>query len=125
MSAYRGRQRGSPRREQEPRPRRGLEDIASLVARVVERAPIGGSGQLRALQQAWVLAVGRDYAQQAWVAGYRTGVLTVEASSAALAQELSVYHKARLLKRLAQDTGLPLKDLRCRLGELPAADPEA
>jgi len=40
--------------------------------------------------------------------------LVVEVDSAALGQELAVYHKARILKCLRESTGIRLSDLRCR-----------
>ena len=46
----------------------------------------------------------------------------VEVRSAALGQELSVYHKRMLLKRLEEQTGIKLADLRCKLSGPPQGD---
>lgn len=83
---------------------------------VVKQASVGQGGRLDALRKAWEEAVGRETALQTRVEAFRAGVVIVEADSAALAQELGVYHKSSLLSRLRQTTKLPITDLRLRVG---------
>lgn len=92
------------------------DSVRDLVELVVKQASVGQGGRLEALRKAWLEAVGRETAVASRVDAFRAGVVIVEADSAALAQELSVYHKASLLKRLRQTTKLPITDLRVRVG---------
>jgi predicted nucleic acid-binding Zn ribbon protein len=118
-----GYHRRCPQGQKGPERRRGAEGIADLVARAVKQAKVGDRGKLGQLRQAWREVVGRQFAEQSWVTGLKGTVLTVEVTSAALGQELSVYHKHALLKGLTERTGLKLSDLRCRVsGRKPPAE---
>lgn len=88
----------------------------------MKQSGVGQGGALARLRQAWEEAVGRATAAQSRVLSHKNGVLLVEADTAALAQELSVYHKPALLKRLRETTKIGLTDLRCRIaGRVPGA----
>lgn len=89
--------------------------MRDLVELAVKQSGVGQAGRVAALRKAWEEAVGRETALTSRVEGLRAGVVLVETDSAALAQELGVYHKAQLLKRLREQTKLPLTDLRCRV----------
>jgi predicted nucleic acid-binding Zn ribbon protein len=69
------------------------------------------------LEQAWTEAAGAEFAPHTRVNGLRKGVLEVTVASAVLLQELSHFHKRRILealRRLLPHT--PLSDLRFRAG---------
>ena len=117
-----GSHRGSPQRGAGRERWRGTEGLADLVAKAVKQANVGGNSKLGQLQKAWLEAVGRQYAEQSRVCALKGSVLVVEVRSAALGQELSVYHKRMLLKRLEEQTGIKLADLRCKLSGRPQGD---
>ena len=94
---------------------RDAQRVGEVVASVVKAAGVGDRSALARLRQAWHEAVGREYALQTRLTGLSKGILTVEVDSAALGQELAVYHKRSLLQRLQETTGIRLVDLRCRL----------
>lgn len=117
MSAY-GRDRGASRRPSPHRPSGRFKQataVRDLIEQVVKQAGVGETGKLARLRQAWAEAVGRATAAQSRVLGHKGGVLLVEADTAALAHELTVYHKHLLLKRLRETTKIGLSDLRCRI----------
>lgn len=93
--------------------------VGDLIGRVAEQAGIGRSPQLQKLEQAWRDAVGRATASQTRIQGLRAGVLTIEVSSSALAQELMVYYRRDLLARLREQAGAALVDLRFRVTGQP------
>ena len=115
-----GSHRGIPQRGKERW--HGTEGIQDLVARVVKQANVGRKSKLGQLQEAWREVVGRQYAEQSRVCALKGSVLVVEVGSAALGQELSVYHKRMLLKKLEERAGVKLSDLRCKLSGRPPAD---
>jgi hypothetical protein len=89
--------------------------VGALISRVAEQVGIGRSPQLQALDKAWREAVGRATAAQTRIQGLRAGVLTIEVTSSALAQELMVYYRRELLARLRAQAGAALVDLRFRV----------
>jgi len=95
--------------------RRDTVAVGDLIGQVVKQAGLEDGGKLAKLKRAWLEAVGKDFAGQTRLQGLKAGVLTVEVDSAALAQELSVYYKRQLLRRLGEQTGVKLVDLRCRV----------
>ena len=91
--------------------------MAELVGKVLRDTGLDGrETQLDRLRAAWPEAVGKQAAEQSHVESFKGGRLTVEVASAALAQELGVYLKARLLQGLRERTRLPVQDLRVKLG---------
>lgn len=102
--------------------------VGDLVGQVVSSAGLGAKsrGKREALAEAWREAVGRDWAGSTRVVSLQGGVLTVAVATSALAHELMVYYKHRLLECLRSRAGLPVTDLRCRVeGTAPAADEQA
>ena len=74
------------------------------------------------LEQAWADAVTACglAAEQTRAGGLRRGVLEVLVGSAALLQELSGFHKRRLLEEVRRRlTGVTVTDLRFRSGVVP------
>lgn len=105
-----------PRRSPQGVTAREPQPIGELIARVVEGAGLKGRGKLERLQPVWVEAVGTAHASQTRLVALRGGELVVEVASAALAHELGVYHKRALVERLRERSGLPIHDLRCKVG---------
>jgi predicted nucleic acid-binding Zn ribbon protein len=99
--------------------------VGELIGRVAEQAGIGRSPQLQRLEEAWREAVGRATASQTRIQGLRAGVLTIEVTSSALAQELMVYYRRDLLARLREQAGAALVELRFRVTGQPPGQPVA
>ncbi len=106
-----GAAQGAPQRA-----RREPTAVGDLIAGVVAQAGLRKQGRLEQLQPVWEEAVGRQQASRTRLVGLRGGLLTVEVASAGLAQELGVYHKQALVARLRDRSGLPIRDLRCKVG---------
>lgn len=69
------------------------------------------------LEQAWAEAAGPEIARQTSVNGLRRGVLEVVVGNAILLQELSHFHKRRVLEHLRRLLpGAALNDVRFRAG---------
>ena len=92
-----------------------MDSIGDLIGKVVQNSGLGKRNSLETLQKAWREAVGREAAQSTRLKSFRGGTLTVEVDSAALAQELGVYHKRELLERLRAEARVPLQDIRFRV----------
>jgi predicted nucleic acid-binding Zn ribbon protein len=92
-----------------------MRSVGDLIGQVVKDSGLGKKNPLEPLQRAWREAVGRAAAESTRLKSFRGGTLTVEVDSAALAQELGVYHKRELVIRLRNETRLPLSDLRFRV----------
>ena len=109
-------------RSNEPR---GPEPIGEVLARLFTLRGWGRRQGRLHLERAWAEAVGVEYAKQTRVAGLRRGVLEVEVGNAVLLQELTSYHKRRLLEALrAKLPGTKLTDLRFRAGVFDTQDKE-
>jgi len=90
--------------------------VGEVIASVVRPKGEGRHDKLSRLEAVWNDAVGKRIAKDTRLVQLKNRVLLVEARSSGLAQELSVYMKARLLKLLREGSGLALEDLRCRVG---------
>lgn len=88
--------------------------MADLIASVVRQAGVGENTAVAKVRKAWPRVVGRAMAVGCRVVRLEKEVLVVEVDSAALGQELAVYHKSRILQCLRDETGVRLSDLRCR-----------
>ena len=98
----------------EPQP----EPIKEILARLFT-ARGWGRRQARAhLERAWLEAVGQEYEAQTHVLGLKRGVFEIEVASAVLVQELTHYHKRRLLEALrAKLPGQTIKELRFKVAK--------
>ena len=92
-----------------------MQSVGDLIGQVVKQNGLGKRSPLEPLKRAWSEAVGRAAAESTRLKSFRSGTLTVEVTSAALAQELGVYHKRELVVRLRNETRLPVQDLRFRV----------
>ena len=97
-------------------PERGPEKLGDVLGRLFTLRGWGRRQGRLHLEQAWTDVAG-EHAKQTRVAGLRRGVLEVEVGNAVLLQELSHYHKRRLLEALrAKLPDTKLTDLRFRAG---------
>ena len=101
-------------------PGKGPENLGEILSRLFTARGWGRRQGRLHLERAWA-EVSREVAPegQTRVGALRRGVLEVEVGNAVLLQELSHFHKRRLLEALRRrlpDT--PLTDLRFRAGTL-------
>src|SRR5262245_16676686 len=100
--------------EMEPR---GPERLSEVLSRLFTARGWGRQQERLRLEQAWAQAVGSDYSQVTRVAGFRRNVLEVEVKGAVPMQELSQFHKRRVLSQLRKVlTGVTIADVRFRAG---------
>jgi predicted nucleic acid-binding Zn ribbon protein len=98
-------------------PERGPEHLAEILSRLFTSRGWGRRQDRLHLERAWAEAAGADVAPHTRVAALRRGVLEVTVGNAVLLQELTHYHKRRLLEQLRKRLpGTPITDLRFRAG---------
>jgi predicted nucleic acid-binding Zn ribbon protein len=96
---------------------RGPERLSEVLSRLFTARGWGRKQERLRLEQAWSEAVGPEYAERTRVAGFRRNVLEIEVKGAIPMQELSQFHKRRVLELLRQAlTGVTISDLRFRAG---------
>jgi predicted nucleic acid-binding Zn ribbon protein len=98
-------------------PDKGPERLNEVLSRLFTARGWGRrQGQLH-LERAWEQAAGPDVAPQTRVDALRRGVLEVVVANAVLLQELTHFHKRRLLAELrGRLPNTPITDLRFRAG---------
>ena len=94
----------------------GPARAGELISRVVKDHGLDRQGEADRLSELWKALVGEATAKQSRVVSLKGGLLLVEVANSALAQELSVYLKRDLLRKLRSESGLTIRDLRCRVG---------
>ncbi len=98
-------------------PERGPEGLAEILSRLFTARGWGRRQGRLHLERAWEEAAGQDIAPQTRVGALRRGVLEVTVANAVLLQELTHYHKRRLLEQLRlRLPSTPITDLRFRAG---------
>jgi predicted nucleic acid-binding Zn ribbon protein len=98
-------------------PERGPQRLAEVLSRLFTARGWGRRQDRLHLERAWEEAAGKDYASQTRVGALRRGVLEVIVGNAVLLQELSHFHKRRLLEQLRlRLPSTPVTDLRFRAG---------
>ena len=96
---------------------KGPELLSEVLSRLFAARGWGRQQERLRLERAWAEAVGPEYAAITRVAGFRRTVLEIEVRGAVPLQELSQFHKRRVLEQLRQIlTGVPLADVRFRAG---------
>src|SRR5438552_6091508 len=96
---------------------KGPELLGEVLSRLFTARGWGRKQDRLRLEQAWAEAVGPAGAKQTRVAGLRRGVLEIEVGSAVLLQELTHYHKRKLLEQIRKRLpGVTVTDLRFRAG---------
>jgi predicted nucleic acid-binding Zn ribbon protein len=94
---------------------RGPENLREILAQVFVARGWGRRQDRLHLERAWEEAAGTEYAKQTRVGTLKRGVLEVQVMSAILLQELTQFHRRRLLGELRRRLPkTPLTDLRFR-----------
>jgi predicted nucleic acid-binding Zn ribbon protein len=97
--------------------RSGPELLGEVLSRLFTARGWGRKQDRLRLEQVWAEAAGAAGAKQTRVAGLRRGVLEIEVGSAVLIQELTHYHKRKLLEQIRKALpGVTVTDLRFRAG---------
>jgi predicted nucleic acid-binding Zn ribbon protein len=100
-------------------PERGPERLGEILSRLFAARGWGRRQGRLHLERAWADVIGPEFAAHTRPGALRRGVLEVVVDNAVLLQELTHYHKRRLLEQLRRrlpDT--PWTDLRFRAGVL-------
>jgi predicted nucleic acid-binding Zn ribbon protein len=95
----------------------GPERLSEILSRLFAARGWGRQQERLRLERAWAEAVGADYTSITRVAGFRRNVLEVEVKGAIPLQELSQFHKRKVMERLRKAlTGVSIADLKFRAG---------
>ncbi len=96
---------------------KGPERIGEILSRLFAARGWGRQQERQRLERAWAEAVGVEHATATRVVALRRHVLEIEVKSSILLQELTQFHKRRLLEALRKAlTGVTIADLRFRAG---------
>lgn len=96
---------------------KGPERLSEVLSRLFTARGWGRQQDRLRLERAWEAAIGAEYVAVTRVAGFRRNVLEVEVKGAVPMQELSQFHKKKVLERLRKAlTGVTIADLRFRAG---------
>jgi predicted nucleic acid-binding Zn ribbon protein len=96
---------------------KGPELLGEVLSRLFMARGWGRKQDRLRLEQAWAEALGADRAKLTRVAGLRRGVLEIEVGNGVLLQELTHYHKRKLLEQVrAKLPNVTVTDLRFRAG---------
>lgn len=99
------------------KPDPGPESIKEILARVFTLRGWGRRSARLHLERAWADAVESNHREQTRVMCLKRGIMEVEVNDSVLMQELSSFHRRRLLEKLKKS--LPnehVKDLKFRAG---------
>ncbi len=95
----------------------GPENLSDVLGRLFVARGWGRVSERSRLETAWGETIGTEFAGQTRVGGFKRGVLEIEVRSAVLQQELTQYHKRRLLADLrVKLPGQSITDLKFRSG---------
>ncbi len=95
----------------------GPEPIGEILSRLFAARGWGRKQERVRLERAWSEAAGPEYAPQTRVSSIRRNVLEIEVRGSVVLQELSQFHKRRLLTKVRELlTGVKITDLRFRAG---------
>lgn len=95
----------------------GPENLSDVLGRLFVARGWGRVSERTRLETAWGETIGPELAGQTRVGSIRRGVLEIEVRSAVLQQELTQYHKRKLLADLRiKLTGVSITDLKFRSG---------
>lgn len=99
------------------KPEKGPERLAEVLSQLFTARGWGRRQDRLHLERAWEDAAGPQFAPQTRVGTLRRGVLEVTVGNAVLLQELTHFHRRRLLEQLRKRLpNTPITDLRFRSG---------
>jgi hypothetical protein len=94
------------------------EPIKEVLARLFTARGWGRRQGRLHLERVWAEAVGPDYDGKTRVLGLKRGVFEIEVAGGVIVQELTHYHRKRLLEALrAKLPGQAIKELRFKVGK--------
>ena len=97
--------------------KKGPERIGEVVSRLFASRGWGRHQDRLRLEQAWEEAIGPRHAPHTRLGGLKRKILEVDVKGAVLLQELTQFHKKRILEQLRKTlTGTPIADIRFRAG---------
>jgi hypothetical protein len=99
------------------KPDPGPESLKEILARVFTLRGWGRRSARLHLERAWAEAVATNHREQTRVLCLKRGIMEVEVNDAVLMQELSSFHRRKLLEKLKKS--LPnehVRDLKFRAG---------
>jgi hypothetical protein len=95
----------------------GPEPFGEILSRLFASRGWGRQQERLRLEKAWSEAAGNEWIEETRVAVLRRNVLEIEVRSPVLLQELSQFHKRRLLEAIRGILkGVTIKDLRFKIG---------
>jgi len=98
-------------------PDSGPERIGEILSKLFTARGWGRRNDQLHLEKAWEQCVAKEVAASTRVMALRRGVLEVEVKGSVLMQELSQFHKRKILAQLRGILqGKPLTDVRFRVG---------
>jgi predicted nucleic acid-binding Zn ribbon protein len=101
----------------------GPELIGEVLSRLFAARGWGRRQDRLNLERVWAETIGDEYAPHTRVGALRRGVLEILVDSAVLIQELSHFHKRRLLEGLRQRLpGTTITDLRFKAGVIDSGE---
>jgi predicted nucleic acid-binding Zn ribbon protein len=96
---------------------KGPERLSEILSRLFAARGWGRQQERQRLERAWAEAAGPEYANTTRVTGFRRNVLEVEVKGAIPLQELSQFHKRKVLEQLRKTlNGITIADVRFRAG---------
>jgi hypothetical protein len=96
---------------------KGPERLSEVLSRLFAARGWGRQQERLRLERAWTEAAGIEYVNSTRVAGFKRNVLEIEVKGAVPMQELSQFHKKKVLERLRKVlAGVTIADLRFRVG---------
>lgn len=97
---------------------RGPERVGEILSRLFAARGWGRKQERLRFEQAWATAAGPDHALHSKIGALRRGVLEILVDNAPLLQEMTHYHKRRLLQSLREQLpNVTITDLRFRAGK--------
>ncbi len=93
----------------------GPEKLGDILGRLFSVRGWGRRSARLKLEQTWLAIVDPKFGPHTKVLGFRRGILEVEVNDAILMQELSSFHRRKLVKAL-KETMPTLKDVKFRAG---------
>jgi predicted nucleic acid-binding Zn ribbon protein len=93
----------------------GPENLADVLAKLFAARGWGRKGERVRLEEAWAKAIGPEFGPETRVGALRRGVLEIEVRNPVLMQELSQFHRKRLVAAVAGHLpGTKVADLKFR-----------
>ena len=96
---------------------KGPEPLSEVLSRLFAARGWGRQQDRLRLERAWAEAAGAEYVKVTRVSGFRRNVLEVEVKGAVPMQELSQFHKRKVLTKLREAlSGVTVADVRFKSG---------